>query len=161
MAQIEQISEYQASMIVDDDENNHDSNSSESTSSTASVVSDQFDAFTGMSLLRLNENDMIYDLTRKMFAVGMKSAGVDAQVVAIHKNVHAGWTRRARQETFLIFQKAVAQKCGGNANIGYGWYGGSREEICDIVLHGFSGGREPGSHGVGVQLFSNKFSFDE
>ncbi|XP_061991060.1 probable inactive poly [ADP-ribose] polymerase SRO2 [Rosa rugosa] len=160
MAQIEQISEYQASMIVDDDEKSHDSGSDCSKSSSASVVSDRFEVFTRMRLLRLEEDSIEHEFTKKMFAVGMESNGVDAKVVAVHKNLHSGWTRRARCETFLIFQKAVAQKCGGNANIGYGWYGGSRDEICDILLHGFSGCRAARSHGVGIQLFANNYSFD-
>lgn len=157
MAQIEKISEYQASsMIVDDD----DEKSAES--SSCSVVSDRFEVFSGMRMLRLEDDSFEYEIVKKNFAVGMESAGVEAvKVVAIHKNLHSGWTRRARYETFRIFEKAVAQKCGGNANIiGYGWYGGSRDEICEILLHGFSGCTRSGSHGVGIHLFSNDYSFD-
>ncbi|XP_050372794.1 probable inactive poly [ADP-ribose] polymerase SRO2 [Argentina anserina] len=155
-----QISEYQAPMIVDDDEKSHDGSDHSDDSSSSSSSSDPYKVFSDMSLLRLEEDkdDTVYEITKKMFSVGMNSAGVDAEVVAIHKNMHSGCTRRTRRDVFLIYQRTVAQKCGGNANIAHGWYGGSKEEICDIVLHGFSGGREPGFHGV--QLFANKFSFD-
>lgn len=145
-------------MIVgDDDEKSGESSSS----SSSSVAWDGFEVFRGMRMLRLEEDSFEYEIVKKNFAVGMEPAGVDANVVAIHKNLHSGWTRRARYETFRIFEKAVAHKCGGNANIiGYGWYGGSRDEISEILLHGFSGCTHSVSHGVGIHLFSNDYSFD-
>lgn len=32
----------------------------------------------------------------------------------------------------------MTRKHGGNANIVPAWYGGSRDEICEILLNGFS-----------------------
>ncbi|CAM8940003.1 unnamed protein product [Rhodiola kirilowii] len=46
---------------------------------------------------------------------------------------------RARMDAFWIYAEAVARKRGGDANVKQAWYGGSREEIRDIVAHGFTG----------------------
>ncbi|KAL6187067.1 hypothetical protein ACLB2K_043182 [Fragaria x ananassa] len=93
----------------------------------------------------------------------MQSAGVlDASVVAVHRYLFSGWTRHATWQAHRIIEKVVAEKCGGNANVGWGWYGGSRDLICRTVLHGFFCSRSdhPGPYGIGVHLFSSNHSFD-
>ena len=65
---------------------------------------------------------------------------------------------------FSAFVEAVAEKCGGNAHERYAWYGGTREELLEIVKHGFSHCGKPvhgQSYGVGVHLASAKYPMEE
>ncbi|KAL6192534.1 hypothetical protein ACLB2K_033621 [Fragaria x ananassa] len=150
----------QLSIIFDDDEKSHSSGSDRSESD--SVFSDPFEVFTRIGLLKAQENDPRYVNIKKQLAAAMQSAGVNANVVAIHRNTFSGSTRHATLQAHRIIEKAVAEKCGGNANVGWGWYGGSRDLICRTVLHGFFCSRsdQPGPYGIGVHLFSNNHSFD-
>ncbi|KAL6189858.1 hypothetical protein ACLB2K_036259 [Fragaria x ananassa] len=148
-----QLSDYQPSK-------SHSSGSDRSESDP--VFSDPFEVFTRIGLLKTQENDPRYVNIKKQLAAAMQSAGVDdASVVAIHRNLFSGSTRHATWQAHRIVEKAVAEKCGGNANVGWGWYGGSRDLICRTVLHGFFCSRsDPGPYGIGVHLFSNNHSFD-
>ncbi|GMJ09713.1 similar to RCD one 2 [Hibiscus trionum] len=60
------------------------------------------------------------------------------RVVAIHKNMNTSRSWQIRAHSFRVSIKAVADKCGGDANVGYAWYGASGDEISEIVTHGFS-----------------------
>lgn len=153
--------EDQVSMTVDNDEiSGYESDCGDSNS----AVSDRFDVFTRNGMIRLEEENSAYDIIKTCFLSGMGFAGGDTNLVAIHKNVSSDLTRQARFESFKIFSQAVAQKCGGDANVKYAWYGGSKDELCEILVHGFSGCREPApneqSYGVGVHLISPVFAYD-
>lgn len=60
------------------------------------------------------------------------------KIAAIHKNFNTSRCWRIRAHSFGVYTKAVADKCGGDANIKYAWYGASKNEICETVVHGFS-----------------------
>ncbi|KAK3041805.1 hypothetical protein RJ639_000321 [Escallonia herrerae] len=149
--------EEQVSISLDD----HDTLVADSESDTSS--SDQFRCFTKNGLIKVEEDRNEHDIIKKGFLVGMGQLGKETDVVAVHRNSYDGLTGQARFETFRIFSQAVAQKCGGSANIKYAWYGGSREEICEIISHGFSRCRRPEKievYGHGVNLSPAKFSID-
>ncbi|PRQ19108.1 putative poly(ADP-ribose) polymerase, catalytic domain-containing protein [Rosa chinensis] len=94
-------------------------------------------------MVKVDEESEEHKLIKIFFDLGM---GTEANVVAVHKNLCSErTTSRARLERFWSFSKAVARKHGGNANIVPAWYGGSRDEICEILLNGFSL-REPTSN---------------
>ncbi|KAK4836804.1 hypothetical protein QYF36_000325 [Acer negundo] len=44
---------------------------------------------------------------------------------------------QARTQSFQIFEKAMANKCGGNSNSKFAWLAGSKQELCKIVEQGF------------------------
>ncbi|KAF3431272.1 hypothetical protein FNV43_RR26002 [Rhamnella rubrinervis] len=163
--QMEQIDrEDQVSMTIDDDEILDPGSETDEVNSSNGSDRDGFgQVFTGNGMVSLGEGSKEHGLIKKSFLMGMGLIAKDTNVVAIHKNLNSGFTRQARFESFRVFSKAVAQKCGGDANVKYAWYGGSREEISGIVSHGFSQCGRPASdhsHGVGVQLFPAKFSID-
>lgn len=117
----------------------------------------QLTGFAGDGIMRLEDETegSEYSVIKRSLIVGMGLIGKDIDVVAVHKNSYSGVTGQARLEAFRIFSRAVAAKRGGDANAKYGWYGGSRDEIRDIVTHGFGrcGSFEKGvSHGIGVNL---------
>jgi hypothetical protein len=110
-----------------------------------------------------------YQYIKKGFLKGMGFMMHATNIIAIHKNnVSSNITKQARLDSFHIFSKAVSIKCGGDANVRFAWYGGSLDELIDIVSFGFTGsnihvdedngGGE--SHGVGISLSSTNFSID-
>lgn len=161
---MEQIDkEDQVSMTIDDDEILDPGSETDEVNSSNGSDSDGLAVFARNGMLSLGDGSKEHGLIKKSFLMGMGLVAKDTKVVAIHKNLNSGFTRQARLESFRVFSKAVAQKCGGDANVKYAWYGGSREEISGIVSHGFSQCGRPAtdqSHGVGVQLFPAKFSID-
>lgn len=163
--QMEQIGrEDQVSIIVEDDEILDPGSGSEIDEVQSSASgSDSFAGFTPNGMVRVGEGSKEHGVVRKSFLMGMGLVAKDTKVVSIHKNVNSGFTRQARLESFNVFSKAMAAKCGGDANVKYAWYAGSRDDISGIVSHGFSqcgGHARDESHGVGVQLFPAKFSID-
>ncbi|KAI9165063.1 hypothetical protein LWI28_006867 [Acer negundo] len=63
--------------------------------------------------------------------------GAQAEIVAIHRNPFRGVMGQARTQSFQIFEKAMANKCGGNSNSKFAWLAGSKQELCKIVEQGF------------------------
>ncbi|KAK6935466.1 Poly(ADP-ribose) polymerase, catalytic domain [Dillenia turbinata] len=83
------------------------------------------------------------------------------EVVSIYKNLHSNFTTQARIQSFRIFAEAVSNKCGGNPNIRYAWYGTSTTEIRQIMSDGFNlCGRHENfeAYGCGLQLSPANFS---
>ncbi|KAL6547322.1 hypothetical protein OROMI_023043 [Orobanche minor] len=116
---------------------------------------DQFKDFAMNGMLRLQEDEGEYRAIKKTFLARMGFWRRVIDVVAIHKSSCSSVSGHAKLEAFRIFCQAVAIKRGGDANVNYGWYGGSRDEICDIISFGFSrcGDFEKDvSHGIGVYL---------
>ncbi|KAL8035822.1 hypothetical protein ABFX02_12G120700 [Erythranthe guttata] len=104
-----------------------------------------------------------YGAVMKSFLVDMRFLGEEIDVVAVHKNMYSSVAGQAKLEAFRVFSRAVAARRGGDANVKYGWYGGSPDEIRDVVTYGFvgSGKFEKGiSHGVGIHLSPVNSPFD-
>ncbi|KAJ6760712.1 INACTIVE POLY [ADP-RIBOSE] polymerase SRO4-RELATED [Salix purpurea] len=89
-------------------------------------------------MTRLFEGDRVHDLIKQRLVSGLGLLGKKATVVAIHRNTYSGVLQQARVQSFQITAKAMEKKCGGDANLKFGWYGGTRDEICEIMKHGFS-----------------------
>ncbi|KAH6826772.1 hypothetical protein C2S53_016910 [Perilla frutescens var. hirtella] len=144
--------ETQVSMTVDDYDPVADSDCESSPQSD----SREFRDFSRNGMLRLERDHGEYGVIKRIL-------GKELNVVAIHKNSYSTVTGQARLEAFRAFSQAVATKRGGDANIKYAWYGGSRDEVLGIVTHGFGrcGDFEDGvSHGIGVYLSPANVPFD-
>ncbi|KAL4621195.1 hypothetical protein ACB092_06G211200 [Castanea dentata] len=156
MDQIQGDVESEISLTVDDEEISESGSVCDETS--------PFGLFTEDVFLQIGEGSLEHGMIMRSFLTGLGSVAKYTNVVAIHKNCLSTLTRKARLESFQLFSEAVAEKCGGNANIRLGWFGGTRDEILGIVKHGFSHcGRMPvngQSYGVGVHLASTQFSID-
>ncbi|KAJ6745702.1 INACTIVE POLY [ADP-RIBOSE] polymerase SRO2-RELATED [Salix koriyanagi] len=127
--------------------------------SSGSETDDEPEHFFG--LLKIGEETREYDGVKKAFLAGMKGHAKDTQVFAIYKNSAPTSPMKARFAAFKAFAKLVSQKNGGqgNVNVNYGWYSGSKDEISQIISHGFA--RCNGqSHGVGVYLSPTSFLLD-
>ncbi|XVE92427.1 hypothetical protein REPUB_Repub01dG0096300 [Reevesia pubescens] len=101
-----------------------------------------FQFFTKNGLAKIQEPTLEeYSIIRTSFFSGMgqySELAKKTKLLAIHKNLNSSWSIKARAQSFWIFAKAVAEKCGGDANVKYAWYGASRDEISQILMHGFS-----------------------
>ena len=152
--------EDQVSTVIDDQEILTSDSECDSSSSSFS----QFGSFTRSGMARLLEGSSEHKIIKKSFQKGLRQLGKETKVEAIHKNSYSSHIGKARLESFRIFSEAVKRKSGGNnANVKYAWYGGSTEEICEIITHGFSrfrDGESSESYGVGVNLFAANFSID-
>lgn len=101
---------------------------------------------------RIEEGTRDYVNVKRSFVNGMRNFDKHIEVVAIHRrNYQSSVIDEARLEAFRVFAAAVASRNGGDPNIKFGWYGGSREEIREILFHGFcSFENRSSSHGHGV-----------
>ncbi|GFP88036.1 probable inactive poly [ADP-ribose] polymerase sro2 [Phtheirospermum japonicum] len=148
------VHDYEAATAYDSDGDSSPSFSS----------SEQLRDFTMNGMVRLDQgNEREYGVIKKSFLVGMGFSGEGMDVVAVHKNSYSGDSGQAKLEGFRTFCQVVAARRGGDANVKYGWYGGSRAEICDVLRYGFGrcGDFEKGvSHGVGVYLSPANFPID-
>ncbi|KAL6969451.1 hypothetical protein U1Q18_029164 [Sarracenia purpurea var. burkii] len=147
--------EEQVSITVDYGEIPLDSDSEIDSSSS------QFGYFTANGMTRVDDGNTEYGIIKKAFLQGMGLFSKDTNVVAIHKYSFSSSTGKARLESCRIFFEAVAKRCGGYANVRNAWYGASRDEICEIVTHGFSRCRKPEdseSYGYGIYLSPVNFT---
>ncbi|KAJ0038040.1 hypothetical protein Pint_22968 [Pistacia integerrima] len=129
-----------------------------SLSDDANSASNPFGFLTNNGMIKIEEESWWHIFVKNSFLFGMGQLAIDTRIVAIHKNSNCGLTGKARLTSFSIFYDAVAKKCGGSANIGQAWYGASRDEINEIVRHGFSPCSKDSSYGGAVQLFPLKLS---
>ncbi|KAL7607525.1 probable inactive poly [ADP-ribose] polymerase SRO5 [Lactuca sativa] len=89
-------------------------------------------------LVRLDESEKMYGIIEKKFISRLDVHGVKAQIQNIHRNLfNTSAITQARLRSFQIFSKAVEIKNEGVANIKYAWFGASKDEIHNIILHGF------------------------
>ncbi|KAK6922182.1 Poly(ADP-ribose) polymerase, catalytic domain [Dillenia turbinata] len=136
-------------LIVADDSDNEEAMSSNS------------NPFNSMGLFKLQEESADYMTIKNSFLLGLKPVQENIQVVSIYQNLHSNFTAQARIQSFRIFSEAVRNKCGGNPNIRYAWYGTSTAEIRQIVSHGFNlCGRHENfeAYGCGLQLSPANYS---
>ncbi|KAK4376878.1 hypothetical protein RND71_003174 [Anisodus tanguticus] len=107
-------------------------------------------------MIKLEKSDKEHDLIKAGFLSGMGQLAKEIEVVGIHKNSCSTIFGQAKLEAFRIHSEAMRKKCGGNANIKYAWFGSSKDEICNIISHGFSTTTEPKTgecFGIGVHLY--------
>ncbi|XP_022924145.1 probable inactive poly [ADP-ribose] polymerase SRO5 [Cucurbita moschata] len=130
-----------------------------------SVVSDSESGISGPSveqlewrngdLVKLVEQDKIYDLIERRFVNGLGILGPQTTVSAVYKNSHSTHIGQARLHAFQIYSQAIAKKNGGNANVQYAWLGASKDQINNILGYGFAHCNKPESSqflGRGVYL---------
>lgn len=129
--------------------------------------SEEKQIFIRMGLVRVEQESTEFKMVKRSFLKGMEYMGDVTGLMAVHKNnVSCNLGRQVRSDSFRIFSQAVANNCGGNANVRYAWYGGSLNELLNIVSSGFSISRttesteDNDSHGFGIHLFPAKFSLD-
>ncbi|XP_076960508.1 putative inactive poly [ADP-ribose] polymerase SRO5 [Bidens hawaiensis] len=104
-------------------------------------------------LVRLDESDRLFGMIGSKFVSRLRELGVDVEVGCIRRNMFNGDViAQARVSSFRIFRKAVEKRNGGEGNVKYAWFGGSKDEIENVVQHGFGYGniRKDGlcDHGV-------------
>ncbi|XP_009768129.1 putative inactive poly [ADP-ribose] polymerase SRO2 isoform X2 [Nicotiana tabacum] len=136
------------------------SSDSEAESSSNPRLEHNFRLFKTNGMIKLEENNKEHGLIKSGFITCMGPLAKQVEVVAIHKNSCSTLLGKARLEAFRIFSEAVREKCNGNANIKYAWFGSSKEEIGNIISHGFSTTTEPKSgecFGIGVYLYPANF----
>lgn len=121
-------------------------------------------------LMKVEEGIELYKSIKNGFLKGMGFMGHATTIMALYRNnVSSSLARQARWDSFKIFSKAVAIKRGGDANVRYAWYGASLDDLLEIVSVGFNGCKnhdvnndddDDECHGIGIPLFSAKFSID-
>ncbi|KAK3013530.1 hypothetical protein RJ639_008353 [Escallonia herrerae] len=135
------------------DHDGQDQASSESESVDSGPNNEEFQS---LGLIKLDDGDRMNAIIKRKFVSGLGSLGVHSKVEAIHRISYSiGFTKLARLQSFIFHVKAMAKKYGGNANVKYAWFGGSKDEICKVVSHGFGHSGKPenyGPHGCSVHL---------
>ncbi|XP_030494439.2 probable inactive poly [ADP-ribose] polymerase SRO5 [Cannabis sativa] len=144
----------------------HESSSlSDCESGISGVDSERTGFINGDGLVRLLEGDRVHGIIKKRFVSSLGSIGAKTTIVAIHRNTHSSIVGEARLHSFQIFSKAMASKCGGNANVKFGWYQpSSKDEISKIFSHGFAQFHNPqhnyGLYGHGLYLSPDDYPFE-
>ncbi|KAK0574246.1 hypothetical protein LWI29_020351 [Acer saccharum] len=124
-----------------------------------------FRFFSDNGMVKSEEASYEYNVVKDSFLLGMGTLAEETQIVAIHKNLNSSLTGKARLSSFQIFQEAMSRKCGGgDTNVRPAWYGAAKDEIREILCHGFSHiGKAAGNgekYGHGLQLSNSNFSID-
>ncbi|PRQ31013.1 putative poly(ADP-ribose) polymerase, catalytic domain, RST domain of plant [Rosa chinensis] len=133
-------------------------------SGSGSSDPDPFRVFTqDGTMLRVRGASADLIIVKRNFLSGMALAAGETTVVAVHKYPASNLTHRARFQAFRGFLAETVHKYGGivqNAHLKTALYGGSRDEIAQILVHGFSAANaNGGAHGC-VQLVPAAHSLD-
>ena len=113
------------------------------------------------STILLREENHEYDVVKNCFLSGMGLHAAETTVVSVRKTSAQRITAKAKLAASNVFAEAMKRKNGGDANVRYGWYSGSKEEIERIVSYGFSSSeveKDDRSHGVGVHFLHHTCS---
>lgn len=110
------------------------------------------------STVLLREGSFEHDVITNCLISGMGPLAIDTKIVTVRKNSIESFIKKARFAAFRVFTEAIARKNGGNANVKYGWYSGSKAEIQRIVSYGFSNREINGPNGVGIHLIHHRCS---
>ncbi|KAI8528771.1 hypothetical protein RHMOL_Rhmol12G0173200 [Rhododendron molle] len=144
--------EEQTSITIDENEIPHSDSEDDPFSSS---IFEEFGVFKKNGLSRIHGGSKCYKIITGCIAQGMGN-----DVAAIHKIPWSG--PNGRLEAFRISSAAMVKKCEGNGSVKHAWYGGSRDEICGIIFHGFQRCRQSdnGEDGFGVHLYPLEFVLD-
>ncbi|KAI8528756.1 hypothetical protein RHMOL_Rhmol12G0172000 [Rhododendron molle] len=125
--------------------------------STHSILAASEEGSNGL-MTRIEEGSNCYEIINGCAAHG---GGLkDQKIAAVHK---IPWSApNGRLEAFRVSSAQMVNKCRGNGNIKHAWYGGSRDELCEIISHGFHRCRQSGNDedGFGVYLSPLEFVMD-
>ncbi|XP_076918363.1 putative inactive poly [ADP-ribose] polymerase SRO2 [Bidens hawaiensis] len=104
----------------------------------------------GLNMQKIVDGSNEFEILGKSLAAGVKEYGKKVKVAGAYKKRY-DWSviDEARLAVFRVFAAAVACRNGGDANIKYGWYGGSRDEIREIMMYGFRRFDNGGGSGYG------------
>ncbi|GMI99736.1 hypothetical protein HRI_003642900 [Hibiscus trionum] len=146
------VEEDQVSMIMDDEEISEISDAISGSNETEIVSgSNCFEHFVENGFSKIDQSSLETCIIQTSVAQNLQM-DKRPRVVAVHKNLNTSRSWQIRAHSFRVSAKAVADKCGGDARIRYAWYGASRDEICEIVTHGFSWRSKAaaGSHSISL-----------
>ncbi|XP_074356251.1 putative inactive poly [ADP-ribose] polymerase SRO2 [Apium graveolens] len=127
----------------------------------SSVTEDNYDILAARS--DSSSASLLYDIIKNSLVRGLRNHSQHVTLVAIRKNLFSSLSGQGRIQSFRIFSEAVSRKTGGNPNLKYAWYGGSKKEISDVTSHGFACVKSPGNgdlYGRGIYLSPAKFPMD-
>ncbi|CAN1320901.1 Probable inactive poly [ADP-ribose] polymerase SRO2 [Linum perenne] len=161
--------EEQAAISFDDDDDilkpDYDSSGESCTGESLRTVAG-FSDFNRVGFASLPEDSAQFSSIEKCFRHGLgKRVGDGVTVTAVHRNLISVPNAKAKFFSFRIHEKAVAER-RGDSNTRFAWYGGSRDEIRQILSFGFSrctgggGNGQRRTHGVGVHLSPISFPTD-
>ncbi|KAI7753996.1 hypothetical protein M8C21_015561 [Ambrosia artemisiifolia] len=151
--------EDQASVILVDDDIaklEYDYDFDSEADSLASRARAEIFSTEELKVQRLEKGSNEYEIVGKSLVGGRKDLVKKINIVGIHKKMY-DWSvmDEARLAVFKVFAAAVASMNGGDPNIKYGWYGGSRDEVREIMMYGFRRFENKGlQYGHGVHLSS-------
>ncbi|CAI9753936.1 unnamed protein product [Fraxinus pennsylvanica] len=103
-------------------------------------------------LIRVHEEDKMHEIMKNKFVSSLSNCGLHTEVEAIHKKVYSGAMCQAKYQSFCIYARAMDQNFRGGANVKYAWYGASKNELNDILLHGFGHPMNTGAYRGGICL---------
>ncbi|CAA2956082.1 probable inactive poly [ADP-ribose] polymerase SRO5 [Olea europaea subsp. europaea] len=103
-------------------------------------------------LIRVHEEDKMYGIIKNKSVSSLSSCGLHTEVEAIHKKDYSGVMCQAKLQSFCTYARAMEQNFRGGANMKYAWYGASKNELNNILLHGFGHSMNIGVYGGGICL---------
>ncbi|XP_077217863.1 putative inactive poly [ADP-ribose] polymerase SRO1 [Tasmannia lanceolata] len=112
--------------------------------------------------MKLNEESVDYKKIKNIFMKGVREMDKKAKVSAIHCCLYKGAKRVERLQEFRRYMR-LTELLRGDANVAYGWYGGSPQAVENFILHGFGeleyGRLHDGSSSkVGAYLYHEDYS---
>ncbi|XP_076959573.1 putative inactive poly [ADP-ribose] polymerase SRO5 [Bidens hawaiensis] len=128
------------------------------TSGSRIMKLEQTSSFRLIGMVKVDVSDKLHEIIGKKFVDRLGYYGIDAEIECIHRNLFdVTEIALARFSSFRLFSNSVEKKNGGDANVKFAWFGGSKEEIVNIVVHGFGcdnirNGPGSGSFGCGIVL---------
>ncbi|XP_076947535.1 putative inactive poly [ADP-ribose] polymerase SRO5 [Bidens hawaiensis] len=125
------------------------------TSGSRIVEVEQTSSFGLIGMVKVDVSDKLHEIIGKKFVARLGYYGIDAEIECIHRNLFDfSEIAQARFSSFRMFANSVEKKNGGDANVKFAWFGGSKGEIVNIVVHGFGchNIRNAGSFGHGIVL---------
>ncbi|XP_051116721.1 probable inactive poly [ADP-ribose] polymerase SRO5 [Andrographis paniculata] len=139
MDQTNQSSKYEDLNLWDSGEDQavRDSCPSDCESGISGPENDRQSRISDSSLIRICEGDTVYETIEEKLGSGLSSCGVkDVRVESVHRVDYSAIINRAKLHCFCIYSRALKMS-RGDANVKFAWYGGSKNEICRILAHGF------------------------
>lgn len=111
------------------------------------------DRWPGAKILR--DDEKFYKVVEKLFLSGIKRFITNTVITSINRCSHSSFAGNSRLLSFKL-HKSATMESRGNANVKFGWYGTSGNDIAGIMNDGF---RQPNSdklgvafHGIGIHL---------
>ncbi|XP_019150829.1 PREDICTED: probable inactive poly [ADP-ribose] polymerase SRO5 [Ipomoea nil] len=126
---------------------------------TSTYRTDNHDSSSCDLLVTIDKSERDYQVTKEELVSSLGALGKSTKLKSVHRKEYSPYTTpgdREKLQNFFMYKYGLKIKRGGNPNENFAWYVAPKEQIFNILSHGFVNPVMNETHGRGIHLTPSK-----